>query len=66
MAAERQRKCADDHDEQLQHALIVAGVGAKNQPGRILASLKLLINTGLSRKRLGHGWLDQAMFVPAR
>ena len=27
---------------------------------------QLLINTGLSRKRLGHVWLDQAMFVPAR
>jgi hypothetical protein len=26
---ERQRECADDHDEQLQHAVIVAGVGAK-------------------------------------
>jgi hypothetical protein len=29
VAAERQRECADDHDEQLQHAVIVAGVGAK-------------------------------------
>jgi hypothetical protein len=29
MAAERQRECADDHDEQLQHAVIVAGVGAR-------------------------------------
>jgi hypothetical protein len=29
MAAERRHKCADDHDEQLQHASIVAGVGAK-------------------------------------
>ena len=29
MAAERQRQCADDHDEELQHAPIVAGVGAK-------------------------------------
>src|SRR5262249_41640376 len=29
MAAERQRECADDHDEQLQHASIVAGVDAK-------------------------------------
>jgi hypothetical protein len=29
MAAERQRQCADDHDEQLQHASIVAGVVAK-------------------------------------
>ena len=29
MAAERQRQCAADHDEQLQHAAIVAGVGTK-------------------------------------
>jgi hypothetical protein len=29
MAAERQRECADDHDEQLQHAVIVAGLGEK-------------------------------------
>jgi len=29
MAAECQRECAGDHDEQLQHASIVAGVGAK-------------------------------------
>ena len=29
MAAERQRECADDHEEQLQHASIVAGIGAK-------------------------------------
>ena len=29
MAAECQRDCADDHDEQLQHAVIVVGVGAK-------------------------------------
>jgi hypothetical protein len=29
VAAERQRECADDHDEQLQHAVIVAGVGAR-------------------------------------
>ena len=29
MAAERQRKCANDHDEQLQHAVIVAGARAK-------------------------------------
>ena len=29
MAAERQRQRAADHDEQLQHASIVAGVGAK-------------------------------------
>jgi integrase/recombinase XerD len=40
MAAERQRKCADEHDEQLQHASIVAGAGAKNQRGRVLASLR--------------------------
>jgi hypothetical protein len=26
---ERQRECADDHDKQLQHPVIVAGVGAK-------------------------------------
>ena len=29
MAAQRQRECVDDHDEQRQHAVIVAGVGAK-------------------------------------
>jgi hypothetical protein len=29
MATERQRECADDHDEQLQHPVIVAGVGGK-------------------------------------
>jgi hypothetical protein len=29
MAAERQRQCADDDDEEFQHAPIVAGVGAK-------------------------------------
>jgi len=29
MAADRQRKSADDHDQQLQHAVIVAGVGGK-------------------------------------
>jgi hypothetical protein len=29
MAAERQRDCADHHDEQFQHAVIVVGVGAK-------------------------------------
>ena len=29
MAAERQCKGANDHDDQLQHAVIVAGVGAK-------------------------------------
>jgi hypothetical protein len=40
MAAERQRKSADDHDKQLQHASIVAGVGAKIKQGRVLASVK--------------------------
>jgi len=29
MSAERQRKCANDYDERLQHAVIVAGIGAK-------------------------------------
>ena len=29
MSAKRQRQRADDHDEQFQHAVIVAGVGAK-------------------------------------
>jgi len=32
MAAERQRECSDDHDEQLQHAVIVAGVRGKFNP----------------------------------
>jgi hypothetical protein len=42
MSAERLRKCADDHDEQLQHAVIVAGVGAKFNSGRVLARVKPL------------------------
>jgi hypothetical protein len=32
MAAERQRECADDHDDQIQHARILAGVGANFNP----------------------------------
>jgi hypothetical protein len=29
MATEHQRECADDDDEQLEHAVIVAGISAK-------------------------------------
>jgi hypothetical protein len=37
MSAERQGQRADEHDEQLQHVVIVAGVYAKIQFGRVLA-----------------------------
>ncbi len=37
MAAERQCQCAADHNEQFQHASIVAGVDAKIKRGRVLA-----------------------------
>ena len=41
MAAERQRDCADDHDEQLQHAVIVAGSWREIQLGRVLAMVRI-------------------------
>jgi hypothetical protein len=35
---------ADDHDEQLQHAVIVAGVSVKIQLGRVLARVSFLLS----------------------
>jgi hypothetical protein len=40
MAAERQRPRAGDHDEQLQHASMVAGIDATFKRGRVLARVK--------------------------
>jgi len=41
VAAERQRECADGHDEQLQHAAHRVWSWREIQPGRVLASGRL-------------------------
>src|SRR5262249_59447625 len=40
MAAQHQREAADNHNEQLQHVTIVAGIEAQFQLGRVLAMVR--------------------------